>query len=295
MENIENKNPLLEDTTGPNAPEIATTDENLSVDAMYQQAALPSLGRQIFSVIPMNGPTAALFNIRKKSGTTDFELVRAEVEVEPSTSIHTGISQEAIQDLKAQYGKEVGTVVGTLLRGLANDQENEATLAFLASNSVEITVGDALDLTESTNAEYNAFEIQQKVHELVLRANSKTMRTYESFCVLPYTTAATFAALNNYVGGMDKDERGLFIAEIGNTKYFMNPDPTATTAYVGLKDSLNPSKSSAVFSPYRSEVVEATNANTGEATYHIYNRFAITASPLSEAGNEMLFKFTINL
>lgn len=292
MENIDIKNTLVEDTTGANAPEIATTDENLSVDAMYQQAALPSLGRQIFSVVPMNGPTAALFNLRKKAGTTDVELVRAEVEVEPSTSIHTGISLEAIQDLRAQYGKEVNTVVGTLLRGLSNDQENTATLAFLDAESKSEA---ALTLTSAGNAENNLFEITQKVHELVLKANSKNMRTYEAFCVLPFSAGAAIAALSNYVAGKEgeKEERGLFLAQVGQTKFFMNPDATSDMAYVGLKDSSNPSKSSAVFSPYRSTIVEAVNPDTGANTYHIYNRFAVTASPLHEASNEMLFKFQI--
>jgi hypothetical protein len=291
MENIDIKNTLVEDTTGAAAPEIATTDENLSVDAMYQQAELPSLGRQIFSVIPMNGPTAALFNLRKKSGTTDVELVRAEVEVEPSTSIHTGISLEAIQDLRAQYGKEVGAVVGTLLRGLTNDQENTATLAFLDSKAKSEA---ALSLSSAGHAENNLFEITQKVHELVLKANSKNMRTYQAFCVLPFSAGAAIAALSNYVGGEDKDERGLFLAEVGQTKFFMNPDATSDVAYVGLKDSRNPSKSAAVFSPYRDTIVEAQDPNTGASTYHIYNRFAITASPLHESNNEMIFKFQIS-
>ena len=59
---------LVEDTSTPAAPGIETTDENLSVDQMFQQATLPSLAKQIFSVQPMHGPTAALFNILKKVG-----------------------------------------------------------------------------------------------------------------------------------------------------------------------------------------------------------------------------------
>jgi hypothetical protein len=292
MENIDLKSQIVEDTTGPNAPEIATTDENLSVDVMYQQQALPSLGRQIFSVIPMHGPTAALFNIRKKSGTENFELVRNEVEVYPSESIATGISQEAIQDLRSQYGKEVGPVVGTLLRGLSNDQENTRTLAFLEAQA---KAEADLNLSDSLNAESNLMEITQKVHELVLRANSLNARTYEAFCVLPYVPGASIASLSSYVGGEDKDERGLFLAQVGQTKFFMNPDATSETAYVGLTDSRNPSKSSAVFSPYVSNVVEAQDPDSGAMNYFIFNRFAITASPLHVEDNEMLFKFDIVL
>lgn len=288
MENIDLKSQVVEAT---DVADIATTDENLSVDAMYQQTALPSLGRQIFSVIPMNGPTAALFNIRKQDGSNDFELVRQEVNVYASNPISTGLTQEVVQDVRSQFGKEANQIVGTLLRGLANEQENDSTIAFLDAISVSEA---ALNLSAAGNAEQNAFEISQRVHELVLKANSLNQRTYESFCVLPYTAAAAFAALNNYVGGMDKDERGLFIAEVGNTKYFMNPDATSSTAYVGLKSSMNPSKSCAVFSPYASQIVESQNPDTGAVVYNIFNRYAITRSPLHETTNPMLFSFEIS-
>jgi len=286
MENIDIKQNLIEDTSTPNAPEIATTDENLSVNVMYQQTALPSLGRQIFSVIPMNGPTAALFNIRKKAGANDFELVRADVEVENSESISTGISQEAIQDLRSQHGKEADSIIGTLLRGLANDQENTATLAFLEAECKDEA---DLDLSDSTNATTIYREVTQRAHELVLKANSLNQRTYEAFVVVPYIAGAAFAAMNQ------AEESGLFLAKVGKTKIFMNPDATSITAYVGLVDTTNPSKSAGVFSPYRDEVVEAINPDSGEATYHIYNRFAVTASPLHATDNEMMFKFDINV
>lgn len=289
MENI--KQDLVEDTTGPNAPEIATTDEDIiSASGMFQQAALPSLGRQIFSVVPVNGPTGAIFNVRKKDGTNDLEVIRGEVEVYPSESINTGISQEAIDDIRTRFGSKARRIIGTLLRGLANEQENTRTLEFLEAEALSTP---NLNLSDSLSAETNVFEITQRVHELVLKANSLNQRTYDSFCVLPYIPAAGLAALNQYVGGMDKDERGLFIAEIGNTKFFMNPDATSTTAYVGLLDNSNPSKSSAIFSPYIETVEEVNDPDTGELKLFIFNRFAITASPLHEASNEMLFKFDI--
>lgn len=293
MENIEEiKNLVVEDTSTPNAPEIATTDENLSVDAMYQQGALPSLGRQIFSVIPMHGPTAALFNIKNDAVNNKFELVRNEVEVYPSDSIKTSITQEVVQDIRSQYGKESIEIIGKLLRGLSNNQENDRTLEFLDANCLDTT---DLQLTDSLNAETNLFEITQRVNELVLKANSLNPRTYEAFCVLPYMPGASIATLSNYVGGAEgaKEERGLFLAQVGQIKFYMNPDAESTKAYVGLKDTFNPSKSAAVFSPYQSQVVEALDPDNGESVYFIFNRFAITASPLHETDNEMLFMFDI--
>lgn len=294
MENIENKldeEILVEDTTGANAPNIATTDENLSVDAMFQQSSLPSLGRQIFSVVPMHGPTAALFNIQK-NGADKFVVLRNEVEVFPSKSINSGLTREVVQDLMSQYGKEGSRIVGNLLKSLTNDQENEKTIEFLEDNCLNVP---DLQLTDSLSIETNMFEITQKINELVLKANTKNLRTYEGFCVLPYYAGASVAGLSTYVGGAEgeKDERGLFLAQIGQIKYYMNPEPTSTMAYVGLKDSKNSGKSSAIFSPYMSNVTETVDPDTGNETYFVFNRFAITESPLHQNGNEMLFKFNI--
>lgn len=285
---IENKDALVEDTTGPNADNIETTDENLSVDQMYQQAALPSLARQIFSVVPMNGPTAALFNIQKKSGVNDAELLRNDVAVYPSEAIHTGLTEEAIQDILSQYGRETYRIVGTLLRGLANDQENTRALAFLAAESLSTP---ALTLTAPTNSVQNVREIKQRVNELIVLANAKNQKTFGAYVVLPYKFAASFMEMND--GFNDTNARGLFITKIGRTRYYFNPNVAATEAYVGLVDEENPSKSGAVMSPYTDTIVPAINSDSGERTFHIYNRFAITKSPLHIAGNEMMFRFTI--
>ena len=291
MEKNQYKNPLVENTTGAEDPNVASTDSNITVGQMFQQTSLPSLGRSIFEVIPTQGPTSGFFNLRKKAGTNNFELVRRNVEVFPSESIATGLTQEVVQDIRSQYGVNANAVIGKLLRGLANEQENARTLEFLEANAKSEA---ALTLTAPKNAETITFEIGQKVHELILKANTKNQRTYDSWAVIPYKQAASFAALNNYVGGMKKDEAGLFISQIGNTKFYMNPNAASTTAYVGLRDFGNPNVSSGIFSPYMEDVIEATNPDTGNPSYFIFNRFAIAASPLHVTDDEMLFKFNIS-
>ncbi len=401
---------LNEDTTGANAPNIASTDENLSVDLMFQQSAIPSLGRQIFSVVPINGPTGALFNIAKQvriaevteivceavsnneywtlsststnyyvwynvntagsepniadktgievalttgeaaapndvasetqstidalddftatvdtatvtvtnaakgdvvpaadgdTGWTDawtvtstgdneeneFELVRNEVECYPSKVIKTGLTQEAVQDLFAAHGKQAKSIVGKLLRGLANEDENVKTLAFL---DAQAKAASGLSLTASDNAQTTLFEITKKVQEIVLLINSKNLRSYEASVVLPYKVAASLMALSQYTSDSD-DAHGLFITQMSQTKYYTHPTPSSLTAYVILKDTQNHSKSSAIFSPYMSNVIEARNPDSGSLSYHIFNRYAITASPLHVTDNEMIYSFAITL
>jgi hypothetical protein len=404
MENKELETPLVEDLDTAAAPNIATADENLTVEAMFQQSALPSLGRQIFSVVDVHGPTGALFNLRKKAGTTNIELVRADVEVYPSKAITTGLTQEVIEDMRSMYGKEAENVIGKLLRGLANEDENLKTLAFLGAEAASST---DLQLSDSLNAETNLFEITQKVHELVLEMNTQNMRSFEAFAVIPFAPLGSIMGLSKYLGDEESDARGLLIGTVGQTKFFLNPNatsitgtaadavanfvtsinitavasstdlfenatfsllddgtdvtsvkssvdfldaggvlvaaagtellvtPTAlaagtltllnsatitftgavtgasgtatfdttgasedgntadTNVYVGLKDTSNPSKSSAVFSPYVSSIVDVQSPDSGASAYHIFNRYAITASPLHVVDNEMLFKFTI--
>jgi hypothetical protein len=289
MEEIKNLN---EDLDSAESPKVATTDENLTLGQMFHQVDMPSLPRQIFSTVPIFGPTGGLFNLRKKSGLDSagnivFELVRNDVEVYNSNSISTGLTQEVVQDIKSHFGSETNLVLGKLLRDLANADENTKALAFLESESVSTT-----GISLSGNAEENLFNVTQKVHELILKINSETMRSYRAFAVIPYKPLGGIMGLSKYAGGGIDSERGLFIAEFGQTKFYLNPDATSTTAYVGIRD-FNPSTSSVVFSPYTSDVIEAVNPDDGEMSFHLFNRYAITASPLHVAGNEMLYKFDI--
>lgn len=286
----ENKKLILENTTGPNDPNIATTDEKLSANEIFQQSSLPSLGRQILPVVKMHGPTAGIFNIKKKAVGNDLELVRRDVNCFDSTSINTGMTTEAMQDLLTQFGKDGKKMIGQLLRGLANEQENTETINFLETNA---KVSPTLQLSDSLNAETNLFEVTQKVAEIVLQMNSLNLRTYEASVVLPYSVAASVMALGRYAGSDEDEERGLFIAQIGSIKYFMNPVAASTTAYVVLNDSQDASKSTGVFGDYTSDVVETYDPDTGEPVYFIYNRFAIGLSPLHVTDNEMAYKFTI--
>lgn len=288
MENIEEIK-LQEATT---SVDIAQTDENLTADQMFQESTVESLARQICAVVPIHGPTGALFNIRKKSGTTDFELVRAEVEVLPTVPVNTSISQEAIQDMKNTFGKDYSKVIGKMFRGIANGIENDALFTFLDANSKDY---GSLTLSDSLNAEVNLFEITQRVHEIILKMNRKSYRTYDAFAVIPAIPLAGIFGLRGYAGASSHEERGLFIAQLGQTKFYLNPDPDSTTAYVGCKDEENVSQSSITFSPYQSSIIPVQNPDTGNVGNFLINRFAITKSPLDALNDEMLYKFDITI
>jgi len=280
---------INEDTTTPNAPNIATTDENLSADDMFQQVSIPSLGRLIFPVLKMNGPVGALFNI-KTNTAGDLELVRKDVEVFNSESIKTGLTQEAIQDIRSQYGKETNNIVGKLLRGLANEAENVKTLEFLDTVSLQ---DSDLQLHDSSNAQINLFEISQRIQELVLKTNIKNHRSFKAFAVIPYRFLAGITALTADLEMSYPGNGGLFVGRTTLIDFCINPDASSNTAYVGILDRDEPNRSSGFFSPYASTVIEETDPTTGNNKYFIFNRYAITASPLHAPNNEMFHKFNI--
>jgi hypothetical protein len=167
--------------------------------------------------------------------------------------------------------------------------ENEKLLAVLSTNSKDY--GD-LQLSDSLNASTTAFELTQRIHEIILKMNQKYQRSYDAFCVLPAISMSSFMGLGTYLGSVDKDSGGLFITQIGKTKFYLNPDSTDMYTYIGLKDE-NLSKSSLVLSPYQNQILDAVNPDSGDIHYFLVNRFAITVSALHELNNEMLYKFKV--
>lgn len=273
------------------APSIATTDENLSIQGLYQQSKLPSLGRNIFTVIEMHGPTGAIFNIG--STASGITILRKDVEVYDykNPPIKTMITEEAIQDIKSQFGENGLTLVANYLKGIANDDENVKTIAFLKSKSVTTS---NITLSEPTMPDLVWREISYKVQECVLKMNSQHIRTYNAFVVLPYSLGASimsvFADLHN---SELADRTSLFIGKSGLTKWYINPNPTDTEIYVGLKDESGSGRGCAVFSPYVNEISFVNNYESGNHVCFIYNRYAITESPLHSNAEPMMMKFSV--
>ena len=284
------ENLIHENTTGSGDPNIAQTDQNLSIDNIFQATTLPSLAREICSTAILTGPSGALFNIVKKSAT-DIKLIRKEVEVFPSEILKTNITREAIQDLRSQFSKEADLIVGTLFRGLSNDAENSRLLEVLRTDSKDY--GD-LQLSDSLNAGTNSFEILQRVQEIVLLMNQKHFISYNAFCVLPSKILGGIMGLEGFLRSEDKDSSGLFVTQIGKTKFYLNPDSTDEYAYVGLKDD-NLSRSSIVFCPYQNQILDAVSPDNGDIHYFLVNRFAISSSALHRIDEEMLYKFKVLL
>ena len=278
------KSEINENTVNGAAPEIAVVDRKLTIQDIYSQLKVPSLGREIFPVYEQNGPLAGVFALEKVNDKV--KLLRADSQVYDSEPINTGITQEAVQDIEAQFGLSANRIIASLLRVLANEQENIKTKEFLEAHA---TQGNANTLSEPGNSKLIVEEISQAVAEHVMEINSGGYIAYKSSAVIPARFAGAFAIRGDDVN--DDSESLFYMATVGHTKYYLDPDPTnKNTVYVSLNSE---GSSSAVFREYTDDIVTATDPDTGNKNFFIFNRFAITASPKHEI-HSMIYKFDVS-
>jgi len=291
MENEEKL--ILEETHNDN---IGTADFSFNklVDT-FQELPTASLIRSIAAVVPMKMSTGTIINIRRNGATDAFETVEATLTVNTATSdpTQTGLSMEALRDLQNQYGLDGYTIAANLLKGITDAAENTAFLTFIDANSLATP---ALALTAAGSSEQSLFEITQRVQELVIKMNTPNFRTFNAFAILPYKNAASISALSNYVRGEDAEEKRLIINKMGKTTYYVNPDATATTMYVGLHDTGKSSMgaSSIIMGTFPQQLLRATEGESFQGKIGLLNRYATAVNPLSDSGSEMLMSAVIS-
>ena len=299
--NEDRNNPIgLETSASPN---VATIDSKFPLNDVFQQTDLPSLGRSIFTTVKPNGPFAGIFSLTDSHHTSDNSgnfndarprliLKRSNLECFPSKPFSTELSVEAVKDLEAMYGREMAyKYITKMLRGLCNNYENDKTIEFLDQNAVQT---NELKITDTQNSETMMFEISQRVQELSLKMNSLTKRTFSSYAVIPYKYAASIMTTFAYTTGNNStnvDE--LLVADFALMKYFVNPDITSDTIYVGLRSPEEPFCSSGFFGDYGSQLQTIKDPDTGNDIITIYNRFGLAMNPLHCEHNPLLYKFKI--
>lgn len=271
--------------------DIASVDNKIPLEKTFQQINLPSLGRYIFPVVNMAGPKAGVFNL--KTDDTALKLVRRDLEVYASEPIQTEITQEAIQDMESMYGNTGAATqyIAKMFKGLANDQENKKTLEFLKANC---KATDDLSLKNAESPETNMFFLIDKIAKCTLKINEKYARSFTTWAVLPQRALGCIMAIFAYQRGMGTEQLSkLYVTDTGSTKFYMNPDSDDENVYVGIKSEEDPSRSSAFFGSYKSELKWALNNDTGSKVFWIYNRFGICASPLHTDTEPMMMKFKV--
>ena len=176
---------------------------------------------------------------------------------------------------------------------ISDAAEYTAFLTFIDANSLATP---ALALTAAGSSEQSLLEITQRVQELVIKMNTPNFRTFNAFAILPYKNAASISALSNYVRGEDAEEKRLIINKMGKTTYYVNPEATATTMYVGLHDTGKSSMgaSSIIMGTFPQQLLRATEGESFQGKIGLLNRYATAVNPLSDSGSEMLMSAVIS-
>ena len=290
MENEEKL--ILEETTNA---DIGTADFSFNkLIKTFEELSTISLIRDIATVVPMKMTTGTVINIRRNASTNSFETVEATLTINTATSdpIQSGISIEAITDLKNQYGLDGYKMAANMLKGITDAAENTAFITFLDGNSLATPV---LTLSDANSAEPSLFEITQRVQEIIIKMNTPNFRTFDAFAILPYKNAASISALSHYVRGEEEMKKALVVNKIGRTMYYVNPDVTTTTAFVGLSDHSKKTMaaSSVIMGTFPQELLRSTFVESFQTNIGLLNRYATAVNPLSDSGSEMLMSFLI--
>jgi len=278
------------------AEDIQIDDTDEIVNTVIEQKYYNSLAYQVCEVAPVHGPTAATFALAYVDdpafpGKKKIKLFRNEVVVDEDPIEDTGFTTETLQDLQRQYGKSIIKYIGKVFGGISSANEN---IKLISKLDTMCTATPALTLTDPGNAETSTFEIQQRAAELIMKINSHSFKSLDSFVILPTKAAASVLAISNRVIE-NETERGLFLGSNSRTKFYLNPDNTSSTAYVGIKSDI-PGQSSLIMSPYFHTIKTAVNPENGQNAVFNFNSYAITESALSTSDplEKMLYKFDIS-
>lgn len=271
-------------------PNIDSGDKNL-LNKLFQELRLSSLPREIFAYVKMGSSSGGIFAMRTKANSKDIEVIRQNISCEIREPLKTSISQEAYQDIKYMYGEDAIENIAKMLRAETNAQENSDCIKFLKSAS-----SDEGTLSFEDGTEEKFYALNRKINECVLKANYESIRCFSNWAVVPYTVLSyVLGELTNVNGIALGENNSLKVARIGLTDFYLNPDISDKNIYVGLKDSINTSKSSAFFGDYTSDVTSTIDPSDGSFKFYIYNRYGIAKNPLANGSKPMLFKFTTNL
>jgi len=268
---------------------IANTDE--IVGEIIEMKFYNSLAYQICELAPIHGPTGHNYALIYDKSSHKLKLTRNGVIVHEDGLESTGITREAMQDMYNTFGKSANSFLAKAFAGISAANENKKLLSTLSTVSTPVS---DLTLTTSDNVETMTFEIEQKVSEIILDINGSSYKSLDGFVVIPKKGAASVMnILNSVVSQFNSNGNsgGLYLGNSGRTKYYLNPDLTSTTCYVGINSEI-PGMSSLVISPYQHSIIGVKSPDTGNVNMFNINRYAITESAMS-VQEKMLYKFNI--
>lgn len=238
------------------------------------------------------------------AGNLGFEIKSQTIEINTYKTL-TNITQEALEDLLklSTYNQsstdEYPALFENFVKSAAGHKEVTELLKIVEAKA---TQANALTLTgsdASDNGETNIFYIQKYVNELIIQMNADNFRTYDAFCILPQKNIGGILGLGTTYSKLsqqnaDTRAHDYYLTTINNVKYYLNPNKTATSAYVGLHSSVERGTSALIYSPFSILTTNTTNPDSGERVLGVFVRSGLAINPMHSDTTPMLMKFEIN-
>ena len=292
-----------------NAFDISRTQELLGhlIDEKYNS----SLAYAISNVMPLSSSWGTVYASKKKLYSADFEIVKKDLYTK-LYRLKTGYTNEVLQDINSMFGDSAKEKVGKILSGISSEDENFELIKMI-DNESSVQPEAIIDSTQSG---WVTAQLAQRVAKSVVEMNKNVFRTLDSFCILPAKWATYFLG-SNYYNNLDPEEiksKGTwFVGRYGRTDFYINPVNNGLNAfntdyaddyanggadinycYVGLRSDIT-EYNSVFFAPYKYEIQDITDPDTGNSELYVYNRYSMTTNPLHVPleNNSMLHKFII--
>lgn len=281
------------------ASDISWVETRSNLEHVFQQTKIPSLARSVLQVFKPESILSKVLNLTDEVNKNtdngkkviDLATSSTEIRIGDAEPIKVRITQEALDDFSKLYGDPYPFIARSL-RGYTNLQENDKLIEIFKEKAVEV---EPLVFSDSQNAETIMFELLQKVGKATLEMNRKSLRTFYSYAIVPYQFVSSVMTTYAYTTGLNTSKASeLIVADLGQTKYFVNPKIDDDYVYVGLKHPTIESLSTGFFGDYQTTIQQARESDYGGLCYYIYNRFGISVNHLHVKENPFLIKFKVS-
>jgi hypothetical protein len=234
----------------------------------------------------------------------DHEVRGSTIEVK-TRKIKSKVTQEVIQDIKAQFGEDLSKDI------LANEFGSEMIQAIdieiinylktIATPISDVVLANSYAITGGSLGDVGA-DIYANIYKLTVDIMRNTKRRKNFFVIADAATVGLMMASPLFIKPEGSSTNSYFMGRVGGS-YNLYLDPYSTDNYVlvGYKNenSDEMGDSGLIFAPYMSTIWDTTEPETGKAIFFQAIRYGYTANPQdTTTGNadSIFFKmFNVNI
>ena len=287
--------PMTEETSGS---DIAPTDR--IVGELIKEVYPSSLPAQVCSVQPLTGPEGHVISIGRKrdaqgkviKGTgsgvkTDKTLVTASDHI-----LETDFTIEFVQDMINLYGENGYSFIASWLKNTVIEDMNDELIT-----KIKAIASDAGSISPMAAGQFDgaAQHIMYKVQQLYGQILAKTNRFFNPFLVCSPSVGMMLTLGTDTV---ERTEMKNYLGTVGNFQIYIDNNAETDFILVGHQGQ-EPGDAGFIFSPYATQIYEATSPLTGEMKIFVNSRYVLTKNPSDRdttgVNSDFFYKFNVNL